>query len=289
MVRWIALGSLFLCFSALLAKDDYTHGPDSMEKPGVPKGETHTFKWESKIFAGTIRDVGVYVPKQYDASKPAAVMVFQDGLGYMNPKGQYRATIVMDNLIHAKEIPVMVGIFINPGNFVGKDPKKGGSNRSFEYDTLSNQYVTFLEEEILPEVGKKVNLTKDAKQRGIGGASSGGICAFTAAWERPDLFTKVLSHVGSFANIRGGDRYAGMIRKTPNKPLRIFLQDGKNDLNNQHGDWWLSNLQMESSLKYMKYDYKTVWGDGGHNGKHGGAILPDSMRWLWRAEEASKN
>lgn len=284
MIRVVALAFLCLSVSFVIAKDDYKLGPDSMEHSGVPKGEISTFKWESTVFKGTTRDVGVYVPKQYDAKTPAAVMVFQDGLGYMNPKGTYRVPVVLDNLIHRKELPVIVGIFIDPGKFPDKDPKKGGSNRSVEYDTLSDVYAKFLETEILPEVGKKVILTKDPKMRGIGGASSGGICAFTVAWERPDLFTKVLSHVGSFTNIRGGDRYPGMIRKTANKPLRIFLQDGSNDLDNNNGNWWLSNLQMESSLKFKKYDHKVAWGDGGHNGKHGGSILPDSLRWLWRAD-----
>jgi len=282
MVRVAAIALLGLSFTFALAKDDYTLGPDSQPQQGVPQGETQTFKLESKIFDGTVRDVGIYIPKQYDPSKPAAFMVFQDGISYMNPKGSYRVPVVFDNLIHKKQIPVMVGIFVNPGSFAGKDAKKGGSNRSFEYDTLSAQYSKFLEEEVLPEVSKKVKLTTDPALRGIGGASSGGICAFTVAWERPDLFTKVLSHIGSYANIRGGDRYPGIIRKTPNKPLRIFLQDGSNDVNNDHGDWWLSNLQMESALKYKKYDHKVAWGDGAHNGKHGGSILPESLVWLWR-------
>ena len=273
--------SLVLCLPVLHAKDDYQLGPDSMEQSGVPKGKVEQFKWKSDIFAGTIRDCWIYVPQQYDMAKPAAFMVFQDGGGYQNRTGQYRVPVVFDNLNHKHDIPVMIGIFVNPGVFEGKDPKKGGSNRSFEYDTLSDQYVRFLEKEILPEVAKKYNLSKNAADHGIGGASSGGICAFTAAWERPDLFSKVLSHIGSFANIRGGDRYPGMIRKTRNKPIRVFLQDGSNDLNNEHGNWWLGNLQMESSLKYKKYDFKVAWGDGGHNGKHGGAILPESLRWLW--------
>ena len=272
---------LFGVSALLYAKDDYKLGPDSMEQSGVPKGKVEQFKWKSDIFAGTIRDCWIYVPEQYDKAKPTAFMVFQDGGGYQNRTGQYRVPVVFDNLINKKEIPVMIGIFVNPGVFEGKDPKKGGSNRSFEYDTLSDQYVRFLEKEILPEVAKKYNLSKDAADHGIGGASSGGICAFTAAWERPDLFSKVISHIGSFANIRGGDRYPGMIRKTPNKPIRVFLQDGSNDLNNEHGNWWLGNLQMESSLKYKKYDHKVAWGDGGHTGKHGGAILPESLRWLW--------
>jgi enterochelin esterase family protein len=272
-----------ILFTAVaFAKDDYQPGPDSMEQPGVPRGKIDKFAWKSEIFPGTVRDYYVYVPAQYNAKEPACVMVFQDGFNYLNPKREFRVPIVFDNLIHKKQMPVTVGIFINPGMFPGKDPKKGGSNRSFEYDTLSDQYARFLEKEILPEVGKTVKLRQDAAGRGIGGISSGGICAFTVAWERPDLFSKVLSHVGSFTNIRGGDRYPGMIRKTPNKPIRVFLQDGTGDLDNDHGNWWLGNLQMEASLKYKKYEYKTVWGDGGHNGKHGAAILPESLRWLWR-------
>ena len=278
-----ALGCIVVCAVAAVAKDDYTFGPDSLEHSDVPQGKVVEHKgYKSEVFPGTVRDWWVYVPAKYDGKEPACVMVFQDGAGYLNRKGQYRVPTVFDNLIHKKEMPVTIGIFINPGVFIGKDPKKGGSNRSFEYDTLSDQYARFLEKEILPAVGKDFKLRQDAAGRAIGGASSGGICAFTAAWERPDLFSKVLSHVGSFTNIRGGDRYPGMIRKTKNKDIRVFLQDGKNDLDNEHGNWWLGNLQMESALKFKKYDYQTVWGDGGHNGKHGGAILPDSLRWLWR-------
>lgn len=284
----LAATILLLAFALpLLAKDDYPLGPDSMEQPDVPRGKIEKFTWKSDIFAGTVRDCWTYVPAQYDGATAACVMVFQDGFNYMNPKGQFRVPIVLDNLIHKKDIPVMVGIFINPGVFAGKDPKRGGSNRSFEYDTLSDQYARFLEKEILPEVGKKVKLRQDAAGRGIGGISSGGICAWTAAWERPDLFSKVLSHVGSFTNIRGGDRYPGMIRKTPTKPIRAFLQDGTGDLDNEHGNWWLGNLQMEKALAFKKYDFKVAWGDGGHNGKHGGAILPESMRWLWRDTPAA--
>jgi enterochelin esterase family protein len=177
-----------------------------------------------------------------------------------------------------------VGIFVNPGVFADKLDKAGKarSNRSFEYDTLSNQYVRFLEQEILPEVGKTVKLREDAAGRGIGGISSGGICAFTAAWERPDLFSKVLSHVGSFTNIRGGDAYPGVIRKSQRKPIRVFLQAGSGDLDNEHGSWPLGNLQMAAALRFMDYDYKLVYGDGAHNGKHGGVILPEALRWLWR-------
>jgi enterochelin esterase-like enzyme len=281
-MRFLTCGLFLALVIPVFAKDDYPLGPDSMEHDDVPRGTIEKFTWKSDIFAGTVRDCWTYVPAQYDGATPACVMVFQDGFNYMNPKGQFRVPIALDNLIHKKDIPVMVGIFINPGVFAGKDPKRGGSNRSFEYDTLSDQYARFLEKEILPEVGKKVKLRQDAAGRGIGGISSGGICAWTAAWERPDLFSKVLSHVGSFTNIRGGDRYPGMIRKTPTKPIRAFLQAGANDLDNEHGNWPLGNLQMAKALAFKKYDYRFEYGDGAHNGKHGGAILPESMRWLWR-------
>ncbi|MBY0522243.1 MAG: esterase family protein [Gemmataceae bacterium] len=268
------------------AADDYKLGPDSERQQGVPEGKVIKMEpWKSKVFDGTVRDWWLYVPAQYDATKPANVMVFQDGGGYVGDKGQFRVPVVFDNLIHKKEMPVTIGIFLNPGNVPAADSnQKARSNRSFEYDTLSNQYATFLEKEILPEVAKTYKLREDPGSRAIGGISSGGICAFTVAWERPDLFGKVLSHVGSFTNIRGGDVYPGMIRKTEKKPIRVFLQDGSGDLDNLHGSWPLANQQMAAALKFAKYDYKFEYGDGGHNGKHGGAILPDSLRWLWRDE-----
>ncbi len=282
-MRRLLASILFLSFAANLpAADDYKLGPDSQKQPGVPEGKVTKHHWKSEIFAGTERDYWVYVPAQYDAKTPACVMVFQDGGAYVDPKGSFRVPIVFDNLIHKKEMPVTIGIFINPGVFPSQSGQKPRSNRSFEYDTLSDQYARFLEKEILPEVGKQYNLRQDAAGRAICGISSGGICAFTVAWERPDLFSKVLSHVGSFTNIRGGDVYPGRIRKTPKKPIRVFLQDGAGDLDNEHGNWPLANQQMALALKFKKYDYKFEYGDGGHNGKHGGAILPDSLRWLWR-------
>jgi len=279
----------FLAFVALSfarAADDYKLGLDSQEQSGVPKGKVIKMEpWKSKVFDGTVRDWWLYVPAQYDGSKPASVMVFQDGGGYVGDKGQFRVPTVFDNLIHKKEIPVMLGIFLNPGNIpAAEGGQKGRSNRSFEYDTLSDQYARFLEKEILPEVSKQYKLRADAAGRGICGISSGGICAFTVAWERPDLFSKVLSHVGSFTNIRGGDVYPGMIRKTEKKNIRVFLQDGSGDLDNLHGSWPLANQQMAAAFKFAKYDYKFEYGDGGHNGKHGGAILPESLRWLWREQ-----
>jgi enterochelin esterase-like enzyme len=266
-----------------VAADNYKLGPDSERHDGVPVGKVTKHRWTSSVFPGTERDYWVYVPAQYDGTTPACVMVFQDGGGYQDEKGQYRTPVVLDNLIHKKEVPVIIGIFINPG-VVPAAPGQGQSrgNRSFEYDTVSSQYATFLEKEILPEVGKSCTLRQDAAGRGIGGISSGGICAFTAAWERPDLFSKVLSHVGSFTNIQGGDVYPGMIRKTERRPIRVWLQDGSNDLDNLHGSWPLANLSMAAALKFMRYDYRFEFGDGGHNGRHGGATLPEALRWLWR-------
>ncbi len=285
-------GSLLIALAmsspqALPAADDYPLGPDSMVQEGVPQGTVTKGSWKSeKIYPGTVRDYWVYVPKQYDGSSPANVMVFQDGGSYVDPNGQFRATVVFDNLIHKKEMPVTIGIFISPGVIpIAGDDQKPRQNRSFEYDSLGDQYARFLLEEILPTVGKDYKLTNEASGRAICGISSGGICAWTVAWERPDAFSKVLSHVGSFTNIRGGHVYPALIRKTEHKPIRVFLQDGSRDLDNVHGSWPLANQEMAAALKFSKYDYRFEYGDGGHNGKQGGALLPESLRWLWRAEK----
>ncbi|MFK7910094.1 MAG: alpha/beta hydrolase [Akkermansiaceae bacterium] len=262
---------------------------DSKRQEGVPKGKVTLHQMRSQVFAGTLRQFYIYVPAQYDAQKPAAVMVFQDGHAYVHEKKDFRAPIVFDNLIHKKQMPVTIGIFVNPGLKVDKiegtqewKTHKKKSNRSVEYDSLGSKYAEFLEKEILPAVAKNFNLTKIPEQRAICGMSSGGICAFTVAWERPDLFRKVLSHIGSFTNIRGGHVYPALIRKQDSRPLRIYLQDGKNDLDNAHGNWWLANQQMERALAFRKYDYKWVPTNGGHSGKDGGRLLPDALRWLWR-------
>jgi enterochelin esterase family protein len=236
-------------------------------------------------------------------------MVFFDGRNYSDVKGPIRAPVVFDNLIARGEMPVTVGVFINPGGHKDKQPADGKwkpDNRSFEYDTLSDTNAQFVIDEILPAVEKKVKMSHDPEKRAICGMSSGGIAALTVAWERPDSFRKVLSHIGSFTSIAyrpadgdkpmrpGGDLYPTLIRKSPIKPLRIFLQDGENDLDNDHGNWFLANQQMLAALKYAnakadrnqspgpRYDVKHEWGQGAHNSNHGGAILPDSLRWLWR-------
>ncbi len=276
--------ALLAVSAPLPAQDNYKPGPDSQVQQGVPQGTVTQHKWTSqKVFPGTVRDYWVYVPEQYDGKTPAAVMVFQDGGSYVNTKRSFRVPTVFDNLIHKGQMPITIGVFINPGvvpaSKAGARPRR---NRSFEYDTLSNQYSRFLLEEILPEVGRTHRLTDNPDRRAICGISSGGICAWTVAWERPDTFRKVLSHVGSFTNIRGGHVYPAIIRKTEHKPIRVFLQDGENDLDNLHGSWPLANRQMAAALKFSKYDYKFVMGTGGHNDRHGGAILPESLKWLWR-------
>lgn len=278
--------SLFVFSVATNAADDpFPLGPDSQKQEGVPEGNLSQHSWESKILAGTKRDYFVYVPAQYDGSQPAAVMVFQDGHTYVSKTGRFRIPVVFDNLIHKKEMPVTIGIFLNPGHKGDSkiDSPWRSNNRSVEYDTVNGDYAKFLLEEILPEVGKSYKLTNDPEQRAICGISSGGICAWTVAWERPDAFRKVLSHVGSFTNIRGGHVYPALIRKTENKPIRVFLEDGEKDIDNEHGNWWLGNKQMEAALKFKGYDYKFVGHpEGKHDDKHGSAILPDSLRWLWR-------
>jgi enterochelin esterase-like enzyme len=262
----------------------YQHGPDSQRRAGVPRGDVTHFRHVGAVFPDARRDYWVYVPQQYDPATPASVMVFQDGHAYLSEEWGFRVPVVFDNLIHAGAMPVTVGIFVNPGHVGDEPPATPGatSNRSFEYDTLSDQYARLLMNEILPEVAARWKLTDDPEQRAICGLSSGGICAFTVAWERPDAFRKVMSHFGSFIDIRGGHAYPSRIRKEPLRPLRVFLQDGEADLDNEY-NWWLANLEMVAALRYRGYDHIFMAGSGGHNSEHGGAILPDSLRWLWRS------
>ncbi|MFM2220345.1 MAG: hypothetical protein RLZZ553_93 [Verrucomicrobiota bacterium] len=251
----------------------------------------HAIEWrtlQSSTFPGTVRQYAFHRTPKLDAKKPAALMVFQDGHSYA--AGDFHAPKVIDQLVNEGALPPMILIFVNPGVFGTElkqpqgwnTPKEMRSNRSFEYDTLSPQYVQMLEKEILPLAEKEQMLSKDPAQRAICGLSSGGICAFTAAWERPDLFGKVMSHVGSFTNIRGGHVYPALVRKQPVRPIRVFLQDGSNDLDNEHGNWFLANQEMAAALKFRKYDYQFVTDDTGHGGKGGGKIFAQSLRWLWR-------
>jgi enterochelin esterase-like enzyme len=262
---------------------DYAYTRDSERQPGVPTGEVTRHEWRSTIFARTVRDYWLYVPAQYRPDSPAALMVFQDGAAYLDEDGDFRTTVVFDNLIHQGALPVTIGLFVNPGHAgaVPPDATWQSDNRSFEYDSLSDTYARFLIEELLPEVGKTHHVSTDPKQRAIAGLSSGAICAFTVAWQRPDQFHRVLSHIGSFTDIRGGHDYPSLIRKSAVRDLKVFLQDGENDLDNDAGNWWLANQQLAAALAYRGYDHRFVAGTGGHDGRHGGAILPDSLRWLW--------
>ena len=273
----------FVGFSLIFAADEYTLGPDSLRQPNAPKGSVTQHSWASKIFPGTTRDYWVYVPAQYKSEKPACLMVFQDGGGYVKDDGAWRVPTVFDNLINKGEMPVTIGIFINPGVLPALSPDaQNRYNRSFEYDALGDRYARFLLEEVVPEVAKEYNISKDPNDRAIAGSSSGGIAAFTVAWNRPDSFHRVLSFIGSYVNLWGGDAYPDLIRKTEPKPLRVFLQDGTQDQNIYAGNWYMGNQEMNSALEFAGYDVKFVVGTEAHNSKHGAAILPDALRWLWR-------
>jgi enterochelin esterase family protein len=217
----------------------------------------------------------VYVPAQYDTSEPAALMVFQDGRLNLDPDGEMRTAVVLDNLIHREEMPVTIGVFVDPG-----EP----NNRNTEYDAFDDRYATFLLDEIVPQVRERYQVADDPERWAIAGGSSGGSCAFTVAWHRPDRFRRVLSFIGSFAQLRGGNVYPELIRETPRKPLRVFLQTATRDLNwdKPELNWFSANLQVAAALAERGYDLRVVVGDGGHDANHAGAILPDALRWLWR-------
>lgn len=255
-------------------------------KEGVPQGKVAVLKWtDSKIYPGTEREGAIYIPAQYQPDKQANAVVFLDGNGFLKKDGNARATVVLDNLIAAGEMPVTVAIFVNPGTIPAKLPgTKLRSTRSFEYDTPNGQYVKFLAEEILPDVRKMVNLRPDAAGWAICGVSSGGIAAFTAAWERPDLFANVISHIGSFTNIRGGFQYPALVRAsrdTP-KPIRVWMQEGETDLDNLHGHWPLANQDLAAALKWAGYEHVFEMTGGGHSGAAGGAMLPQALKWAFQ-------
>lgn len=280
----------------------YQLGPDSLPQPGVPRGDIKgPYTLPSEAFPGTQHTYWVYVPAQYDPAKPASLIVFNDGQAYMNPSADIRAQNVMDNLIYRREIPVMIGVFINPGrrpdqpeptlsNWGDRD-----TNRPEEYNSLDDRYPRVIVDELLPALYKEYNISKDPEQHAIGGSSSGAIAAFTVAWFRPDHFRKVISLIGTFVDLRGGHKYPGMVRESPKKPIRIFLQDGRNDNRgirrngeyNKDRDWFYNNVRMMEALTEKGYDLNYVWGIGPHSSKHGGAILPDMMRWIWRDHPVS--
>jgi enterochelin esterase family protein len=292
------------------APASYKPGPDSLPQEGVPKGRLEgPILFRSQAIPDTVRKYWIHVPAQYSPERPANLLVFQDGQRAINPEGVLRVPQVLENLIHKKDLPPTIGIFITPGQRGDTYPEDLGTrnpnNRAAEYDSLTDAYARLLVDELIPEVGKKYALTKDPAGRAIGGASSGAICAFTVAWHRPDQFRNVISLIGSYTSIAyrpaqegqpmvpGGDLYPTLIRKSPIKPIKIFLQDGSNDLDNQHGNWFLANQQMLAALNFAnrwadqrkiegpRYQAKHEWGDGAHSDDHGGAILPDILRWIW--------
>ena len=298
---------------AMRRPGEYPLMPDSLPQEGVPKGKLEgPFEFHSKIIPGTVRRYWIFVPAQYNPKYPANVLVFQDGQRATRVDGSLRVPQVMENLIAKKKMPVTIGIFITPGNLGGTYPTdlemRNPNNRRQEYDAMDDTYARFLVDEMLPEVGRKYSLTNDPEKRVIGGTSSGAICAFTVAWQRPDYFRHVISMIGSYTSIGyepaaagkpmkpGGDLYPTLIRKNPIKPIRIYLQDGAHDLSNEHGNWYLANQQMLSAFEYAnakadkdgtlgaRYEVKYNWGDGAHSDVHGGALLPEILEWIWEPQ-----
>ena len=290
---------------------EYPPTADSLPQPGIAKGKLiGPLEFHSKIIEGTVRRYWIYVPAKYDAKTPPNLLVFQDGQRATNPQGPLNIPVVLDNLIAKGDIPQTLGIFITPGN-TGTEhyPDNLGTgnpnHRAPEYDAVNDTYARFLTEEMLPEVAKKYAFTSDPMKRAIGGTSSGAICAWTVAWNKPEAFGNVISMIGSYTSIGyhpattdhpavyGGDTYPGLIRKSPIRPIKIFLQDGTADLNNEHGNWHLANEQMLSSLEWAnanadakkiagaRYDVRYEWGDGAHSDVHGGWLLPGILRWMF--------
>ena len=267
---------------AISVDEPYQPGHDAQAKPGVPEGRLQAQRHVGRsVYRGVERNVQVYVPAQYDAARPAGLIVFQDGSGYLGPETNART--VLDNLIHARAIPVTIAVFVDPGEQGPGLPIFGGTNnRSIEYDRPDDAYARFLVDELLPDVLQGLAVSADPHDRAICGISSGAQCAFAAAWHRPDALSKVISHIGSFVDIRGGHDWPNRIRQEARKPLRVWLQDGDADLDIVFGHWFHANQQMAAALAYAGYDHQFVVGRGGHSIRHGGALLPETLRWLWR-------
>lgn len=262
----------------------------------VPKGKvtkhtiTNLLIYDIQLY----REYYLYVPAQYDGTSEAALMVFQDGWIFADEEDPYvkenqYAPDILDSLIHEGKMPITIGVFVNPGHIDENYPKNRmeNSKRSEEYDELSDRYVSFLANTLIPEIAKDYRITTDPKLKAIGGFSSGGICAFTAAWHRPDFFGKVLSFNGSYVNIRGGHEYPYLIRATPKKDIKVYLQSGEKDLDIVFGNFWWANHQMASALKFKDYDYKFVKTTGTH-GEFIGKHLKNALDWLW-SDSASQS
>jgi enterochelin esterase family protein len=262
--------------------------PSSYEQADVPQGKmSEKMLHTSKVYDGMASEYWIYVPAQYDPAVPAALMIWQDGQGHIARNGR-RTLNVLDNLTYQKRIPVMISVFIAPGKIGDK------AMRSIEYDTVNDTYVRFLDE-ILAGVYAQYNIRKDSYSHGIAGESSGGICSFNAAWLHPEEFSRVLSTIGSYTSIQwhpgqidGGNVYPNKVRKEPKRNIRVYLQDGSEDLENAHGSWPLQNIQLANSLKMQDYDFHLQFGNGSHNGADANSQLPMSLSWLWRDYDPSK-
>jgi sugar lactone lactonase YvrE/predicted esterase len=286
--------ALLLFVAALLPAQTYTLGPDSQPLDGAPKGTvTKHVLPPGKLYPGTPHNYSLYVPAQYDPAKPTAFMIFLDGSGMLG--NGVRVPVVFDNLIASHDLPPMIGIFIDPGVLPTlSDNAQNRYERIFEYDSLSDRFSSFLIDELIPEIAKSYNLSKDPNDRALSGVSTGAVGAFMAAWNRPDQFHRVLSFIGTYVAMKGADSLPALIRKNEPKPIRIFLQDGSNDHivptepygTNFSGSWPINNQVMYQALEYSGYDAKLVLGTEGHNMKQGGAIMPEALRWLWRGYPA---
>jgi enterochelin esterase family protein len=272
--------------------DAVGYNPDSYPKPGTPHGklsEKHTLT--SKIYDGMKYDYWTYASAGVDPNVPAALMVWQDGQNLESEFGGIRLTTVTDNLVQQGLLPPIVHVMIAPGT-----SPDGKAMRSIEYDTVSDHYARFLMEEVLPDVEKTYKLRQDAYSRAIAGESSGGICAFSAAWFMPDKFSRVHSAVGSFTsiqwrskeNIDGGNVYPFMVRKDPKRNIRMWMSDGADDLENNHGSWPMQAIQMANSLKFRDYDFHFRFGTAAHGGAQAALDLPESLMWLWRDYDPKK-
>jgi enterochelin esterase-like enzyme len=264
------------------------HDPATVKMAEEKRGEVIKFEiTDSPTYPGTTREVWVYIPKQYQDTAPACLLVCMDGI-------LYDATTIMDNLIATGEMPITIGVFVNPGVVYDENGEVVRYNRCKEFDSTDDNFVSFLEQEVLPRVegmqtknGQTIRLSSDANDRAITGASSGGIAAFTAAWNRPDMFSRVYTTVGTFVAMRGGHEYPAIVRKTEPKPLRIYMQDGWYDVWNPiFGEWFEYNLLMESAFNFAGYEAFHVWNRGNHSIKYGTLAFPDAMRWLWKGYPA---
>lgn len=254
-----------------------------MENP-IKKGEIiHRHFNKSTVYPDTKREYWIYIPADYDSEKPPCLYVAMDGISYNAPD-------ILDSLISTGNIPPMIGVFVTAGTFFDENGEVLRFNRSNEYDKLNDTFSRFLTTDLLPDVKKQftserkpIVFSENPNDRMISGNSSGAICAFTVSWQRPDLFNKVYSGVGTFVPFKGGNEYPALIRKTEPKPIRIFIQDGSADTwNPLFGSWFEYNILMESALNFAGYEVQHEWGNGGHDGIHATKIFPNVMKWLWK-------